>query len=267
MKEERIKILDKYYLIKKEYPESGQKKVFKVFFEDDKKEYILKILNFKDLNDLKRIYLEGETLSKLESINFAKIYIQHVDVEKKEYKILEEYIEGKTLREKMEEYIGNEEKCINLFKKIILAMKNLWEKDIIHRDLKPENIIIRNNGEPVILDLGIVKILTSNKNVTLFNEKMPFTNHYCAPEQYKNEETSLSIRTDFFILGIVLGEMYTGKHIFENENGEKNILGNFNKTGNKKLDILLNKLLAKEPFNRFRTEDSILNYLNKEWGI
>lgn len=267
MKEEKVKIKDKYYEIQKFYPESGQKKVLKVFSKEENKNYIFKILKFNDMSDLNRIYLEGETLSKIISNNFAKIYMQDIDLENKEYKILEEYIEGETLREKIQKYKGNEEECIKLFKKIILAMKNLWKKDIIHRDLKPENIIIKNDGEPVILDLGIVKVLTANKNVTLLNEKMPFTNYYCAPEQYKNEENSLSIRTDFFILGIVLGEMYTGKHIFENAEGERNILGDFNKTGNQKLDILLNKLLAKEPFNRFRTEDKILDYLNKEWGV
>lgn len=254
------------YQIIQNFDNSNQKQVYKVK-NINNEYYIIKILKFKQIEEIKRLFQEIDILKKINSNNFTKIYAQEIDVEKKEFKILEEFVEGKTLREKISEYKENEQKCIQLFKKIIVAMTNLWENNIIHRDLKPENIIIKENDEPVILDLGIVKCLNSENNLTLINERMPYTNYYCAPEQYKNETLLISIRTDFFILGIVLGEMYTGKHIFENENGEKDILGKYNETNSKKINNFLKKLLAKEPFDRFRTEKNILNYIEKEWGI
>ena len=85
----------------------------------------------------------------------------------------------------------------------------------IVRDLKPENIIIKTDGNPVILDLGIAKKLYSSNSITLTNERMPLSNNYCAPEQYKNEDFLISIRTDFFVLGIVLSEIYTGIHLLK----------------------------------------------------
>ena len=96
---------------------------------------------------------------------------------------------------------------------------------------------------------------------------MPLSNNYCAPEQYKNEDFLISIRTDFFVLGIVLSEIYTGIHPFKATDGKIDILGEYNKTDSVKLNKFIKKLLAKEPFNRFRTEKLILDYIERAWNI
>lgn len=204
-------------------------------------------------------------MQRIDSKYFAKIFDKSLDFENKKFLILEEYIEGKTLREKLVDYKSNEIKCISLFKELVVGMKILWDQNIIHRDLKPENIMIKPDGKPVILDLGIVKCLNES-GLTLTGEKMPYTMRYCTPEQFKNETNSISQRTDYFILGIVLSEMYLGEHVFINSNGEVDILGNYKRTGNSKLDDLLKKLLAKEPFDRYRNEKMILSHIKKEWG-
>lgn len=253
------------YRIKHTYPNSGQKDVYRVENIESREIFIMKILKFREIKEIERVFRETEVMQKINSEYFAKIYDKDLDFTNKEFVILEEYIEGDTLKEKLLEYKGNEEKCIKFFTQVILGMSILWEKDIIHRDLKPENIMVRPNGKPVILDLGIIKCLNES-SLTLTGEKMPYTSRYCTPEQYRNETNSISQRTDFFILGIVLAEMYLGEHIFMDENGEIDILGEYKETNNLKIDKLLKKILAKEPFNRYRTEVLILNHLKKEWG-
>lgn len=255
----------KKYKIECEYPNSGQKKVYKVKDEAISKHYIIKVIKYRDIKDISRTYRETEILEKINSEYFAKIYGQNIDTSNKEYLILEEYIEGNTLREKILDYKNDENECIKVFKEIIIGMKILWEQNIIHRDLKPENIIIKPNGKPVILDLGIIKCLNENA-ITELGQRMPYTAKYCAPEQYRNEGHLISQRTDFFILGIVLGEMYNGEYIFLDQEGEVNILGEYQQTENVKINGILKKLLAKEPFKRFRDENIILKYIASEWG-
>ena len=256
----------KEYIIEKTYDMSGQKKVYKVKDENEDN-YIIKVLQFNEIGDTRRFWQEIEVLQSIDSPNFAKLYYKDIDLDKKEYRVIEEYIDGKTLREDITAYKGNELNCITLFKKLILGLQNLWEKNIVHRDLKPENIIIKTDGNPVILDLGIAKKLYSSNSITLTNERMPLSNNYCAPEQYKNEDFLISIRTDFFVLGIVLSEIYTGIHPFKATDGKIDILGEYNKTDSVKLNKFIKKLLAKEPFNRFRTEKLILDYIEREWNI
>lgn len=47
-----------------------------------------------------------------------------------------------------------EEEAMEIFGKILNGALALTEKCIIHRDLKPSNIMLRENKEPVIIDLG-----------------------------------------------------------------------------------------------------------------
>lgn len=263
--EHKKKFKGKEYNIEYQYPNSGQKEVCKVKDIVSEEQFIMKILKFNEIREIQRIYKETEVMQNIDSKYFAKIYDKDLDFENKEFVILEEYIEGSTLREKLQDYKNDEGKCIAFFYEIILGMGILWEKNIIHRDLKPENIMVKLDGKPVILDLGIIKCLNES-SLTLTGERMPYTSRYCTPEQYKNETNSISQRTDYFILGIVLGEMYSGEHIFMDENGDIDILREYKQTSNLKINNLLKKLLAKEPFNRYRNENLILEHIKGEWG-
>ena len=41
--------------------------------------------------------------------------------------------------------------------KVAKAVQTLHEAGYVHRDLKPGNILLRRNGDPVLIDLGLVK--------------------------------------------------------------------------------------------------------------
>ncbi len=159
-------------------------------------------------------------------------------------------------------------------------MKLLWKKEIVHRDLKPENIIIsEKTGKPVIIDLGIARILLEESLTKTILAIGPCTIPYASPEQLLNQKNLISPRSDFFSLGIIAMELYYKHNPFDPqwvESGES-ILQNII-TGNKRIDIKENKdsknftnlfLKALEtlPFNRYRKyegfEKALLNFLNE----
>lgn len=51
------------------------------------------------------------------------------------------------------------EAIFQLMSHLIEGLSIIWDKGIVHRDLKPENIIIREDGKPCIIDLGIARFL------------------------------------------------------------------------------------------------------------
>lgn len=256
-----INIFDKIFNVEEKYPLSGQKEVYRV--SNNLQKFIIKIIEFKEISEIERSYREAEFLMKKNNSDyFPKIYNINLSLPEKKFYILEEFISGDTLENLKSTYKDNEKKVIILLLNLIEGLNFLWKNKIIHRDLKPLNIIIKNNEKPVILDLGIAKFLEMS-SVTLGEKRMPYSNFYFAPEQYKNIQYLISHRTDFFVLGIVIYELFTGKRPFNNN--EEILKCTYIKTGNKNFDNLLEKLLKIQPYERFKNykvfKEHLENYL------
>ena len=66
-----------------------------------------------------------------------------------------QYVEGKTLKDYIEEEPVLLSTCLSLTAKLAGGLKYLAGRDIAHRDLKPENIIVTKDCIPVIVDFGL----------------------------------------------------------------------------------------------------------------
>jgi formylglycine-generating enzyme required for sulfatase activity len=77
---------------------------------------------------------------------------------------------------------------------------------VIHRDIKPNNIMINAQGQPIILDFGIAKLLGSD--LTQYSQTMG-TPVYMSPEQITSPR-NIDHRSDIYTLGIVLYELLAG---------------------------------------------------------
>lgn len=139
--------------------------------------------------------------------------------------VVEEYIEGVVLNEIKDKYVGNSKMTKKLCLDMFVRMKPIWEKKIIHRDLKPENIILHKDGSPYIIDFGIYK--NQNEPTITTTGFQPHTLIYAAPEQIFGDKDSISYRTDFFSIGVLIYELKYGRLPFGN-NGE-DIIKNFKK--------------------------------------
>ncbi|MBD3240324.1 MAG: protein kinase [Chitinivibrionales bacterium] len=93
------------------------------------------------------------------------------------------------------------------------AVQYAHEQGVFHRDIKPSNVILRGDGEPVLLDFGVAKLIGDQVREQLTITGQLFgTFEYMAPEQALSGKT-VDERADVYSLGALLYEMVTGcKH-------------------------------------------------------
>lgn len=125
--------------------------------------------------------------------------------------IIEEYINGKTIKELIEEKTITKERAVSIAKelcKILTKLHNL-ENPIIHRDIKPSNVIISESDEVYLLDINVAKWYKPDE---IEDTKLLGTQYYAAPEQFGYGFAASSSKADIYALGMLINVMITGKY-------------------------------------------------------
>lgn len=130
--------------------------------------------------------------------------------------LVTELVDGRSLRSVMDNAAPCDPVwCLDLIYRVAEGLAYCHSHGVIHRDLKPENIIIKNDGQPVIMDFGL-SLTSSAHRVTYSNLSVSMgTPDYMAPEQVEGQRGD--VRTDVYALGVILFEMLTGKTPFSGE--------------------------------------------------
>ena len=132
-----------------------------------------------------------------------------------------EYLEGKTLEQKLEEGMLPVDEAILWAMQIAEALDQMHRRGILHRDIKPGNIMLTASGAK-LMDFGLAKATsrpifaqgTLAVDPALTMEGAPVgTLPYMAPEQLVGSE--VDARTDIFSLGCVLYQMIAGRRPFQ----------------------------------------------------
>ncbi len=126
--------------------------------------------------------------------------------------VIEEYISGCTLAEKIAETALNEIDIKRYILELCHILANLHSLNppVIHRDIKPSNIIITNDDDVVLLDFNAAKRYSPDAS----SDTMLLGTHgYAAPEQYGFG--SSSPQTDIYSIGVLLKELSGDNHFFD----------------------------------------------------
>jgi eukaryotic-like serine/threonine-protein kinase len=172
----------------------------------------------KDGDRLQRFEQEARVLSALNHPNLLSIY--DVGNEDGLQYLVSEYLEGQTLRERLQDGALPQRKVIEYSTKIANGLAAAHDKGIVHRDLKPENIFITKDEHVKILDFGLAKYAMdaaqAGSTLTIDAGTAPGTVMgsvgYMSPEQVRGEPADS--RSDIFGFGAILYEMMTGKRAF-----------------------------------------------------
>ncbi len=82
---------------------------------------------------------------------------------------------------------------------------------LIHRDIKPSNIMLRNDGIPKIMDLGLVKIAGRPMDMALTQDgQLLGTPYYMAPEQFALDG-EITSQVDIYGLGATMYHLLAGR--------------------------------------------------------
>ena len=262
------------FRIIKQLAEGGQKVVFLAEKIDEPTiKVVIKEAVISSMSSLERIGREINLLCLLDSEYFPKNYGSNFDLTSQNITIIEEYIEGNTLRSAMNSY--NEWNVIRpLVLELIEGLSIIWQNNIVHRDLKPENIIIRPDGKPCIIDFGIARFLDMESITNTLQAYGPCTLLYASPEQLRNDKHIIDQRTDFYALGIIILEMYLGEHpfspnvvgnglpLFDNIQRGLYALSSSMKSEDKCISALCRRLLQFQPYNRFRNFTMLKQFID-----
>jgi len=158
--------------------------------------------------DQQRFRREARVLAALSHPNIPAIY--DVMFGKDEFLIVFEFIEGKTLRERIDTEGACQLADVKAwFTQIATALEHAHQRGVIHRDVKPSNIIIKpDNLAAYLVDFGIAISEKDAKKITGSGYVIG-TPGYIAPEQAQGDD--VDYRADIYSLGVTLYEALAGK--------------------------------------------------------
>lgn len=159
----------------------------------DKRTYIRKTLPY-----VNHAY---EELKELRSAQVPHVYYAYV-TENATY-VIEEYISGMTLQEKLETsgpLAGVQVRNIAI--EMAEALESVHKLKVLHRDIKSSNIMLRENGQAVLIDFGAARLLTREGAKDTCVQGTP---GYAPPEQYGFATTD--VRSDLYALGMTMREL------------------------------------------------------------
>ncbi|RAL24759.1 hypothetical protein DL240_00685 [Lujinxingia litoralis] len=169
---------------------------------------------------IQRFHREARVVSMLTHPNIIRVFI-FGRTEGGLLYLAMEYVEGQSLRERMDAQPLEEIQAIKLMKQLCSGLSEAHDLGIIHRDLKPDNVLLTNfRGESnfvKILDFGIAKLNEADgkpEQQKLTQAGIVYgTPEYLSPEQAQALE--LDHRTDIYSLGVMLYELITGTVPFQ----------------------------------------------------
>jgi serine/threonine-protein kinase len=229
----------------------------------------------QDKDRLQRFILEARTASALNHPNIITIY-EVGEIDNHNF-IATEFIEGKTLRQIIENEHVDLMSVVEIAIQIASALKAAHDAGIIHRDIKPDNIMVRPDGLVKVLDFGVAKLSEQDleAGISIRIETMQGmiigTVDYMSPEQAGGEE--VDTRTDIFSFGVVLYYLLAGKLPFEGDSPSQ-IISSILKKEPKSLDKfdenipvelveIVKRSLEKEKSKRFQTAQEMLDELKQ----
>ena len=263
-------VIGNRYKIQEKIGNGGMATVYKALDQILNRYVAVKVLREEFTTDeefIKRFNAEAQSAARLTHPNIVSVY--DVGQEYNIYYIVMELIQGKTLKQIIEEDGHLSWKwAVNIAIQIASALEMAHKNNIIHRDIKPHNIMITEDGVAKVTDFGIAKAV-SNSTITAFGTTLGSV-HYFSPEHARGGYTDS--KSDLYSLGVVMYEMVTGKVPFDADTPVSVALKHMQEEPvppikvNKEIPFAVNqiilKAMKKDPNERYQNASEMIKDLN-----
>ncbi len=166
---------------------------------------------------IERLVREVRLARQIAHPNVCRVY-DFVDTGQEQF-VAMEYVDGESLAALLRRLQRlPAAKALDLAHQIARALAAVHERGILHRDLKPDNVMVDGRGQARLVDFGIASLTTQPAYAEEHGMVMG-TLAYMAPEQILGAPPSS--RSDVYALGILLYQLFTGRHPFLAETREE----------------------------------------------
>ncbi len=198
-----------------------------------------------------RFVREGKLVARLAHPNIITIY--DIGAADDLLYIAMEYISGGDLHKRLAKGALSWLEAVRVLRPLAQALHMAHQQQIIHRDIKPHNILFRADGQPVLADFGIAKLVGS-QTLTQTGAVVG-TAAYMAPEQALGDK--VDGRADLYSLGVVFYEMLVGQRPYDADTVPALLMQHIAApiprlpAAQAPAQGILDKLLAKQPADRY----------------
>lgn len=250
------------YQIEEQIGQGGMATVYKAYQPSINRHVAVKILPSQYAQDpsfLKRFEQEAKAIAALEHPHILPVY-DFGTQDGLTYMVMR-YIKWGTLSKFMGQPLAPE-RIVTLIGDVASALDYAHKQGVVHRDIKPSNVLIDNNGEALLTDFGIAKMMAGSGATQLTGAGSVLgTPAYMSPEQAKGEH--IDGRTDIYSLGVVLYELLTGQQPYQAETPVALVLKHLTEPLTAPrvvkpdvpdpLERVVVKAMAKDPSERYQT--------------
>lgn len=261
------------YQIQQELGRGAMAAVYKALDPELNRYVALKVLHAERCAnvDVRRRFLrEAKAAGKLTHANIVTIF--DVGEDHDHPYIAMELLDGQFLDSllKSQEKLPADQVLL-IARQLAQALTVAHTSGVIHRDIKPANIVwLPREQQAKLTDFGIARLDDATQSEATQAGHVIGTPQYMSPEQITGRE--IDARSDLFSLGVVLFHLLTGRRPFTGENAATLTYQIAHQDVAPVRDVMpdappnlaraIDRLLRKDPAQRFQTADELLQDLN-----